>query len=59
MDSLIQNLVTLGLTEYEARVYAALVGMGEGTARQIHETSGVPRPRVYDIAEGLAGRGFI
>lgn len=59
MDSLIQNLVTLGLTEYEARVYAALVGIGEGTARQIHEVSGVPRPRVYDIAEGLAARGFI
>jgi len=59
MDGLIRNLMTLGLTEYEARVYAALVGIGEGSARQIHEASGVPRPRVYDIAEGLAGRGFV
>jgi len=59
MDGLVRNLTTLGLTEYEARVYAALVGIGEGSARQIHEASGVPRPRVYDIAEGLAGRGFI
>jgi hypothetical protein len=56
---MIRNLMTLGLTEYEARVYAALVGIGEGSARQVHEASGVPRPRVYDIAEGLAGRGFI
>mgnify|MGYP000863682074 FL=1 len=59
MDDLIRNLMTLGLTEYEARVYAALVGIGEGSARHIHEASKVPRPRVYDIAEGLAARGFI
>ncbi|MBP8676453.1 MAG: TrmB family transcriptional regulator [Methanoculleus sp.] len=59
MDDLIRNLTRLGLTDYEARVYAALVGMGEGTARQIHLAGGVPRPRVYDIAEGLAARGFI
>ncbi|MCK9307467.1 MAG: TrmB family transcriptional regulator [Methanoculleus sp.] len=59
MDDLVRNLTALGLTEYEARVYATLVGIGEGSARQVHEASGVPRPRVYDIAEGLAGRGFI
>ncbi|WP_243670803.1 hypothetical protein [Methanoculleus chikugoensis] len=59
MNGLVRNLTTLGLTEYEARVYAALVGIGEGgSARQVHEASGgVPRPRVYDIAEGLAARG--
>ncbi|WP_292521515.1 TrmB family transcriptional regulator [Methanoculleus sp.] len=59
MNDLVRNLTTLGLTEYEARVYAALVGIGEGSARQIHEASAVPRPRVYDIAEGLAARGFV
>lgn len=59
MNDLIRDLTTLGLMEYEARVYAALVGIGEGSARQIHEASNVPRPRVYDIAEGLAARGFI
>ena len=59
MNGLVRNLTALGLTEYEARVYAALVGIGEGSARQVHEASGVPRPRVYDIAEGLAARGFI
>lgn len=59
METLTRNLVTLGLREYEARVYAALVGIGEGNARQIHEASGVPRPRVYDIAEELADKGFI
>jgi len=59
MESIVENLVLLGMKEYEAKVYVALVGMGEGNARRIHETSGVPRPRVYDILEGLAARGFV
>jgi HTH-type transcriptional regulator, sugar sensing transcriptional regulator len=59
MENLVRNLTALGLKEYEARVYAALVGIGEGNARQIHEVSGVPRPRVYDVAAGLAERGFL
>jgi len=48
----------LGLTEYEARSYAALVGLGEATAREVHETSGVPRTRVYDILKDLTEKGF-
>ncbi|MCU0631384.1 MAG: TrmB family transcriptional regulator [Methanolinea sp.] len=59
MQRLIGNLVSLGLKEYEARVYAGLVGIGEGNARQIHEVSGVPRPRVYDVLQSLVDRGFV
>lgn len=59
METIIGNLVLLGLKEYEARVYVALVGIGEANARRIHETSGVPRPRVYDILQSLAVRGCI
>ena len=56
---IVDNLVLLGLKEYEARVYVALVGLGEANARLIHETSGVPRPRVYDILQNLAAQGCI
>ncbi len=59
MDAIVENLELLGLKEYEARVYIALVGIGEANARRIHETSGVPRPRVYDILQSLAARGCI
>jgi hypothetical protein len=31
-ESLVESLKKLGLTEYEAKVYAALVGLGEATA---------------------------
>ncbi|OGS51624.1 MAG: hypothetical protein A3K75_05280 [Euryarchaeota archaeon RBG_13_61_15] len=59
MEEAVSGLSRLGLNEYESRAYAALVGLGEGTARQIHEASGVPRPRVYDIIESLASKGFV
>lgn len=59
MDPTIQNLVHLGLREYEAKIYVALVGLGEANVRRIHEVSGVPRPRVYDVLNTLAEKGFI
>jgi sugar-specific transcriptional regulator TrmB len=59
MDSLISNLTRLGLKEYEARIYVTLAGLGEANVRRIHEVSGVPRPRVYDVLNALAARGFI
>ncbi|MDD1662958.1 MAG: TrmB family transcriptional regulator [Methanomicrobiales archaeon] len=59
MDSAAAHLVQLGLKEYEAKIYVALVGLGEANARRIHEASGVPRPRVYDVLDDLAARGFI
>lgn len=58
-ERLIDELVRLGMTGYEARVYAGLVGLGEGTARQVHEACGVPRPRVYDILASLESKGFV
>lgn len=54
MDNTIQNLLHLGLREYEAKIYVALVGLGEANVRRIHELSGVPRPRVYDVQIGRA-----
>jgi len=59
MDSAVENLVRLGLKEYEAKIYAALVGLGEANVRKIHEVSGVPRPRVYDVLHALDQKGFI
>ncbi len=59
MDSAVENLVQLGLKEYEARIYVALVGLGEANVRRIHEASGVPRPRVYDVLNALDEKGFI
>jgi len=59
MNSLVTNLERLGMKEYEAKVYSTLVGLGESNVRRIHEVSGVPRPRVYDVLQELAAKGFI
>ena len=59
MESTVQDLVRLGLREYEARIYSTLVGLGEAPVRRIHEASGVPRPRVYDVLNALDQKGFI
>ena len=59
MDSAVENLTRLGLREYEAKIYVALAGLGQANVRRIHEASGVPRPRVYDVLNALAEKGFI
>ncbi|MEI6840977.1 MAG: helix-turn-helix domain-containing protein [Methanomicrobiales archaeon] len=59
MDLVVEHLVQLGLKEYEAKIYVALVGLGEANVRSIHEVSGVPRPRVYDVLNALDAKGFI
>jgi len=58
-ESIVEGLKKLGLTEYEAKAYAALVGLGEATAREVHEASKVPRTRIYDILKDLAEKGFV
>jgi sugar-specific transcriptional regulator TrmB len=53
------DLMAIGFTEYESKAYAALVGLGETTAREIHEASKVPRTRIYDILRDLTNKGFV
>jgi sugar-specific transcriptional regulator TrmB len=48
----------IGLTEYEAKVYVAMVKHGEQTASDLSKNAKVPRGRIYDVLERLAQRGF-
>jgi sugar-specific transcriptional regulator TrmB len=54
----IRHLVALGLTQYEARVYAALVQAGESKVGTIHMESGVPRSAIYGTLKRLESRGL-
>ena len=58
-DKLLKSLMRLGLTEYEARVYAALTLLGPSKASEVARESGVPRPKVYDVLKGRHIKGFI
>ncbi|HDJ66227.1 MAG TPA: TrmB family transcriptional regulator [Nitrososphaeria archaeon] len=56
---IINSLKKLGLTEYEAKTYIALLEHGEADALEISRRSGVPRTRIYDILSKLESNGFI
>jgi sugar-specific transcriptional regulator TrmB len=52
-------LEQLGLSQYEAASYVALLRLGTGTAREISNTVDVPRTRIYDAVERLQERGLV
>ncbi|WP_227378404.1 TrmB family transcriptional regulator [Haladaptatus halobius] len=55
----IELLQQLGLKEYEARCFVALARLPKGTAKDISETSEVPRTRVYDAIRVLETKGLV
>ncbi|MCW3996457.1 MAG: hypothetical protein NWE98_09980 [Candidatus Bathyarchaeota archaeon] len=58
-NSVIELLQKLGLTEYEAKAYLALLNTHVSTATWASEKSGVPRTRIYSVLEALRGKGWV
>ena len=58
-SDLVGALGDLGFTEYEAKVYLALVGESPLTGYAVARASGVPRSKVYEVLEGMSGRGEV
>ena len=59
MENLVQQLKTMGFTEYEAKSYVSLVKQGTVTAYQVSKDSGIPRARIYDILKTLVEKGIV
>ena len=59
MPSILQRLRELKLTEYESKVYYALVEGGALTAEEISKASGVPLTRVYSVLESLQLKNMV
>ena len=55
----IQKLRTFGLTDYQARVYLALLEVSTATAAQIPALSRVPRTRIYETMQQLHAKGLV
>lgn len=47
------QLVKIGFTSYQARVYSSLVSLGVGSVSEIHHHSRVPRTKVYETLDEL------
>ena len=57
MDYLKNHLTKIGFTEYEAKVYLALLHENPTTGYQLSKKSGVPRSMVYEALGRLSARG--
>jgi sugar-specific transcriptional regulator TrmB len=55
----VESLKGLGLTQYEAAVYVALLGSGPLEARETAQRADVPTGRIYDALHALADRGMV
>jgi len=53
------TLNDLGLSDYEARVYRALLNAGSATAKELSMTSEVPMGRVYDVLGSLEKNNLV
>jgi len=61
MDSseLVDTLKAAGLSPYQASAYVALLELGAASATEIAEASDVPKPRIYDVLDGLDSYGYV
>jgi HTH-type transcriptional regulator, sugar sensing transcriptional regulator len=48
----------VGLTQYEARAYIALVARGVGDAATLAAAAGIPRTSAYKVLESLSEKGY-
>jgi sugar-specific transcriptional regulator TrmB len=59
MSTMVEHLVEIGFTEYEAKAYVALLRLGPASGYQVAKESGVPRSTIYEILAKLVVRGAV
>ncbi|MVT35600.1 MAG: TrmB family transcriptional regulator [Euryarchaeota archaeon] len=58
IKSIIEGLKILGLTDYEARAFMALILIGGGEADDVAKMGRIPRTSAYKVLESLEKKGF-
>lgn len=58
-QKVVERLIALGLTTYEAKVFSALTRLGEAGVGGIHAVADVPRSAIYGALEKLERRGIV
>jgi len=59
LSRLLNLLSNLGLSEYEARAYVALIALRGGSANDVAGISKVPRTSIYKVMRGLEARDLV
>lgn len=55
----VEHLQLIGMTEWESRVYLALLEEAPASGYAVAKRSSVPRSKVYEVLTSLAGKGAI
>lgn len=58
-EEILRTLINCGLSEYESRVYAALVLSGPAKAGSISKQSDVPQSKIYEVLDQLADKQLV
>jgi sugar-specific transcriptional regulator TrmB len=58
-DKARKAMETLGLTDYEIRVYLSLLNDGTMTAQELSKKSGVPYSKIYEVIGKLEEKGWL
>jgi len=58
VNKISQILIQLGLSDYEARAYIALLSNQPATAYEIAKHSGVPSSKIYETVNRMAAKGL-
>jgi len=58
-EQLRSALENIGVTQYEADTYIAVLDHGSATASELADASDVPQTRIYDVVRSLADRGYV
>jgi HTH-type transcriptional regulator, sugar sensing transcriptional regulator len=59
LDELIQRLQALGFSQYEARVYCALLQKSPANGHEVAKKAGIPTSKVYETLERLRTKGAV
>ncbi len=59
VKQIVDRLVDIGFSEYEARAYTALVGTNPATAYETAKISGIPTSKIYETLSKLVERGVV
>jgi sugar-specific transcriptional regulator TrmB len=59
MEEKLRVMRALGLSEYEAKAYIALLSVRSAVPREVASLAGIPYPSAYDALENLAKREWV
>ncbi len=59
MEDMIASLKKMGLSDYEAKAYIALIRRSYGSAEDVSDVAGIPRTSAYKVLESLQKKSFV